>query len=86
MDETMKLLPLPTVGVISACYLRDMREVVGYDIHTDVYLVRYDWIVDDRRETFLADPIDWSVGFGMQNLMESLEVRRADCLKHRGIE
>ena len=85
MDEDMKRLPLPT-GVVGAGYVRDMREVIGYDIHTDKYLVRYDWFTDDVRYTFMAEPIDWADADGVHNLFGPLTERRAECLKFRGLE
>ena len=67
--------------IVGARNLRDMLEIVAYDIVTDTYEVRYQWVIDGKRETFLAEPIG-----GGQDLNEAVDLRLAECLKHRGIE
>jgi hypothetical protein len=67
--------------ITSARHLKDMREIVAYDIVTDTYEVRYHWIEGAEKKTFLAESIHSG-----QHLNEALEDRRVACLKHRGIE
>ena len=56
MTETEQRLPLPA-GIPLACYLGDMREVAAYDIQSDTYLVRYDWIAEGKKRTYFAKAI-----------------------------
>lgn len=67
--------------ITSARHLKDMREIVAYDIVTDTYEVRYHWKEGGEPKTLLAEPINSG-----QDLNDALESRRAACLKHRGIE
>jgi hypothetical protein len=74
-------LPLPA-GVASALYVGDMREVVAYDIARDEFKVRYDWLEDGKKKTYIASPID-AVDFSVGVDIHSLEERRAECMKMR---
>ena len=52
-------LPLPpATSVTRAGYVGGMREIVAYDIGSDEYKVRYDWIgKSGAKITYFAEPI-----------------------------
>ena len=79
-------LPLPS-GVVRAGYFRDMRELVAYDITTDSYPVRYDWIDDAGvPHHFMPEPIRATDVIGKHDLLAGLTICRIAVMKSRGIE
>ena len=74
-DDLKRLLPLPA-GIPLASYVGDMREIAAYDIQSDTYLVRYDWIGEDNKQrTYFAKTIGYDE---WDDMPAALAARRAE--------
>lgn len=81
--DLQKHLPLMQ-GVAIARYVESMREAVCYDISTDGYMVRHDWIdLQGRKNTYPGEKIGASEWRDAGGLEEAVRLRRQTAMAVR---